>query len=101
MTIKFLNNEDTAEFFLEGRLDSNAAPDAEKAILETVEKYNFTTVVLDFENCAYVSSAGLRIFVKLYMTLKKRSGEAIARNVPDNIMDLLEMTGCITLFRLA
>lgn len=100
MTIKFLNNGDSAEFFLEGRLDSMTSADAEKLLCETVEKNDFAKVVLDLEHIEYVSSAGLRVFMKLYMILKKNGGELIARNVPENIMDVFEMTGFVSLFRI-
>ncbi len=99
MTIKFLNNGDTAEFFLEGRLDSVTSADAEKLLCETIEKNNFKTVIVDLEQIAYVSSAGLRIFMKMYMDLKKSGGELVMRKVPDNIMAVFEMTGFVSLFR--
>ncbi len=100
MTIKFLNNGDSAEFFLDGRLDSMTSADAEKLLCETVEKNDFAKVVIDLEHIEYVSSAGLRVFMKLYMILKKNGGELIARNVPENIMDVFEMTGFVSLFRI-
>lgn len=99
MTIKYLNSGDTAEFFLEGRLDSNTSADAEKLLCETIDSNGFRRVVLDLENLEYVSSAGLRVFMKIYVGLKKRSGELVARNVPQNIMDVFEMTGFVSLFR--
>ena len=99
MTIKFLNNEECAEFFLEGRLDSMTAPDAEKLLIDTVEEKGFLHVLIDFENIEYISSAGLRIFMKLYMNLKKKGGDLTARNTPESIMSLFEMTGFVSLFK--
>lgn len=99
MTIKFINEVELAEFILEGRLDSVTAADAEKHLMDTVQKHNFKTVVINFGELQYVSSAGLRIFMKLYMYLKKNGSELCAKDIPQNIMDVFEMTGFISLFK--
>ena len=99
MTIKFLNNDGTAEFFLEGRLDSTNANEAETLLLNTVVEKNFTDVILDLGELEYVSSAGLRIFMKMYMRLRKKGGTISIRNTPEGIMDVFEMTGFVSLFK--
>lgn len=99
MTIKFINDVDLGEFVLIGRLDSTNALECENTLMEVIEKNSFTTIVFDFEGLKYVSSAGLRIFMKIYMLLKKAGGNMVAKSVPDNIMDVFEMTGFVSLFK--
>ena len=47
------------------RVDSSNAPDVEKKIMGLIEKNNAKNVVIDCENTDYISSAGLRIVLKL------------------------------------
>ena len=51
--------------FLEGRIDTNNAPDVEKEMLEAVAGAPGAEPVLDAEGLEYISSAGLRGLMKL------------------------------------
>ena len=73
---------------ISGRVDSNVAPRAE-ADIEKACLTPHTRVVLDAENLEYISSAGLRLVLKL------RKIEPYLRviNVSTDVYDVLEMTG--------
>ena len=53
---------------VEGRIDTITAPEFEEAIEK--EYGNFDSLILDFENLDYISSAGLRILVMIGKKLK-------------------------------
>lgn len=73
---------------LEGRLDTNTAPELDAELqLDGVEE-----LVFDFEKLEYVSSAGLRVLLAAQKIMTKQ-GKMIIRNVADIIMEVFEMTG--------
>ncbi len=75
--------------FLEGRIDSNNAPETERALLALVEGKNPASVVLDAAQLAYISSAGLRVLLHL----KKKYPELRIINVSSDVYEILDMTG--------
>lgn len=58
MTITKKQEGDVATLVIEGRVDTNTSPELQKAILAAFQ--GVKKLVLDMENVAYVSSAGLR-----------------------------------------
>ena len=75
---------------LEGRLDSETAPQLEQQLDEALE--GVTILELDFAKLEYISSAGLRL---LLATQKRMNGqgEMVIKNVSKGIMEILEITG--------
>ena len=75
---------------LEGRLDSETAPQLEQQLDAALE--GVTILELDFSKLEYISSAGLRL---LLATQKRMNGqgEMIIKNVSKGIMEILEITG--------
>lgn len=97
MTIKLVNYGTACELLLEGRLDSNSAPEAEKLILQTVER--FEKLTLNMENLEYISSAGLRILKITHIAMKKKDGVLVLKNVNRFVMEVFEMTGFAALLK--
>lgn len=79
----------TLQVSIEGRLDTNSAPEfeAELGSLEGVEK-----LALDFGKLEYVSSAGLRIILTLQKKMAKQ-GEMTISNVLPQVKEVLDITG--------
>lgn len=75
---------------LEGRIDSNNAPAVEDEIFAAVNASPGATVTLDADRLEYISSAGLRVLMKL----RKKAGEALpVLNVSPEIFEIFEVTG--------
>lgn len=77
---------------LGGRLDTVTAPELETVVdtaLAGVE-----TLVMDLEQLEYVSSAGLRIFLKA-QKLMNAKGKMKLIHVNETIMDVFEITGFV------
>jgi len=91
MDIKLVDKGDTGELRLIGRLDSNTAPETEEIVLQMTGKYQ--TLILNMEQLAYLSSAGLRILKKAHVAMMKKGGELILTNVNELINEVFEMTG--------
>ena len=67
---------------LEGRLDTVAAPETEKAmnVLNDVEDKD---IIIDCTDLEYISSAGLRIFLGILQNAQERGGHVYIRNIND------------------
>ena len=65
INIEGIKTDDTLKIVLDGRIDSTNAADVEKQIDEIVNDNSFENLVLDAEKLAYISSAGLRIILRL------------------------------------
>ena len=96
--MKRINRGDTADVQLIGRLDVNAAAEAEKALLETADRFH--TVNLDLGQLEYISSGGLRAIKNFYVQVRKNGGEYTVKNVPKSIMEIFEVTGFVRLLKL-
>ena len=90
MTIEKTVNAAELTLVVAGRLDTVTAPelDAElKASLNGVQ-----TLVLDFADLEYLSSAGLRVLLSAQKLMNKQ-GNMIVRNVNETVMEIFEVTG--------
>ena len=88
ITKKLENDVLTVE--MEGRLDTGTAPQAEKELEADVAAAE--QLVIDMSALQYVSSAGLRLILKLHKTMKEKGG-MVVKNVNESIMEIFDMTG--------
>ena len=82
-------NNGTLTIWLDGRIDSHRAPTVEIEINNIVKKTEFDHLVLDAEDMEYISSAGLRIILKLL----KNYRDVTLVDVSSEVYEILEMTG--------
>ena len=75
--------------YFEGELNSYNAENIEHEIEEIIAKNQFKRLILQFENLHYISSAGLRILLKL----KQKYKEVIVVEASLEVYDILSMTG--------
>ena len=87
--MRHLLNEEVLTIYLEGELNSYSAEPIEKEIDEIIKANKFKTLVLDFEKLHYISSAGLRVVLKL----KQRFDDLKIVNASLEVYDVFQMTG--------
>ena len=75
---------------LEGRLDTLTAPQLEAEVNGKLD--GVKTLIFDFQNLAYVSSAGLRILFMAQRVMNKQ-GKMVVRNANADIKDIFTVTG--------
>lgn len=80
-----------------GRLDSATSGDLESLLLERLE-LGCNTVVLDFSDLDYISSAGLRVVLMVGKRLRGAGGRLALASLRDSVRDLFEMSGFLSLF---
>jgi len=78
------------------RLDTATAPEAETELTAQVDA-GATRVVVDFSKTAYISSAGLRALLKVAKVLKEKSGKLALCNANEQIHEVLDITGFLTI----
>lgn len=81
--------ERTLTISLQGRIDSNNADSTEQELQNCCDSCTFNILVLDLQDLNYISSAGLRVLLRLrkdYPSLK-------LINASNEVYDILEMTG--------
>ena len=74
---------------LEGRIDSSNAAQTEEKIMKQLEGKKDVSVILDAQDLDYISSAGLRIILRIRKTYNQLS----IQNVNSDVYEILEMTG--------
>ena len=87
--MRFDLKDQVLTIFLEGELNSYNADNIEKEIEDIVSSNAFKTLNLDFSNLHYISSAGLRIILKL----KQKYDDTHILEASLEVYDVLSMTG--------
>ena len=75
---------------LNGKLDTASAPDFEAVVKNDLA--GVETLVLEFKDLKYTSSAGLRVILLAQKTMNQQ-GNMILKNVSEDIVEVFEMTG--------
>ena len=87
--MRFELKEKTLTLFLEGELNSYNADNIEKEIDNILKEQTFDKLVLDFSRISYISSAGLRIVLKL----KQKYKDVSIIETSLEVYDIFQMTG--------
>lgn len=87
--MKITEENNTLTIYLEGRITASNAPALEKEIFSAVEGKN-SRIVIDAEELEYISSAGLRVLMKL---CRDADGALPVMNVSRDVYDIFETTG--------
>ena len=86
---KEINGSD-AVVKLEGRLDTTTAPQLENDLKSFME--SVTSLVFDFENLEYISSAGLRVLLTAQKFMSKQGSMKLI-HVKDEVNEIFDVTG--------
>ena len=92
MTIETTLTDKTLTVKVSGRMDTTTAPQLEAELKRMVGGNE--TLILDFDNLEYLSSAGLRVVLAAQKVMN-RQGKMIVRHVNETIMDIFEVTGFV------
>jgi anti-sigma B factor antagonist len=84
--------------FLEGRLDTPTASEAEQA-LSPLYDYEGKDIVIDCTGLEYICSAGLRIFLRILKNAEEKGDHLYIRGINDDIRAIFAMTGFINIFK--
>lgn len=92
MQIKTDVNNHILVIFLSGRLDTITSPQLEEEINHC--KFDeIDTIIINMKELEYISSAGLRVILKLHKKMTAQGGQLKLINVNDMVMEIFDMTG--------
>ncbi len=90
MTINVNKNGHEMTVEVIGRLDTTTAPQLEVSLKENLG--DAASLVLDFAQLEYISSAGLRVLLGAQKVMNKQ-GKMVVRNVNETVSEVFEITG--------
>ena len=91
MTIDVVYDGDKAQLNVQGKIDSNSFQKLQDEILKALQRYS--TVIMNFADTSYISSAGLRALLIGQKTAASKGGKFIIINANDVVADVLRVTG--------
>jgi anti-sigma B factor antagonist len=77
---------------LRGYLDAHTAPDLENAFNKLINDQKFK-VVVNFNELAYISSAGLGVFMAYVETMMDNKGDIKFSNMKENVYNIFDLLG--------
>ncbi len=90
MKITQQKDGNTLTIALEGRLDTTTSPELESALSTALDDVD--SLIMDFGELAYLSSAGLRVLLSTQKRMNKQ-GSMTVKNVNETIMEVFDITG--------
>ena len=91
MNIDKKYNEKELTLSIEGRIDTITSQDLDKEIND--EFGNFDSLIMDFTDLEYISSAGLRVLIATQKKLKADDIPFVIKNVDDAVNEIFRMSG--------
>ena len=92
MGIEAERDDGTVVAMADGRIDSSNSRDFH-VDLEAVITADDSAVVLDFENVAYISSAGMRVILMTAKSLQKNGVKFVLCSMNDTIREVFKISG--------
>ena len=96
MTLRInVQESNTPTVSLGGRLDTNTAPDLDKTLDRLLAKKGITRLVFDLGNLEYLSSAGIRCFVRARKALEPAGVRVAIVNPQPAVQKVLDIVKAI------
>lgn len=77
---------------VKGYLDAHTAPELESVFNKFIEQKQFQ-VVVNFKELAYISSAGLGVFMAYVETMRENKGDIKFSNMTDSVYNIFDLLG--------
>jgi anti-sigma B factor antagonist len=84
---------------LKGYLDAHTAPTLENNFTELIENSKYK-IVVNFEDLAYISSAGLGVFMAYIESIREKKGDIKLTNMSDKVFNIFDLLGFPLLYEI-
>ena len=84
---------------LKGYLDAHTAPTLENNFTELINNSKFK-IIVNFEELAYISSAGLGVFMAYIENIRDNKGDIKLSNMSDKVFNIFDLLGFPLLYEI-
>ena len=84
---------------LKGFLDAHTAPTLENNFTQLINDNKYK-IVVNFENLAYISSAGLGVFMAYIESIRDNKGDIKLTNMSDKVFNIFDLLGFPLLYEI-
>ncbi len=91
------DEEIISTLFIKGYLDAHTAPQLEESLQELIDDSRFK-IVVNFTELAYISSAGLGVFMGFIENVRENGGDIKLTNMSPKIFRVFDLLGFPTLY---
>lgn len=84
---------------LKGYLDAHTAPALENNFTQLINDSKFK-IVVNFEELAYISSAGLGVFMAYIENIRENKGDIKLTNMSDKVFNIFDLLGFPLLYEI-
>lgn len=84
---------------LKGFLDAHTAPTLENNFTQLINDSKFK-IVVNFEDLAYISSAGLGVFMAYIESIRDNKGDIKLTNMSDKVFNIFDLLGFPLLYEI-
>jgi anti-sigma B factor antagonist len=92
MALLVAKKDDVVIVMPDEQLNTNTSPEAEKMLAAQLDAGE-TRIVIDFSKTDYMSSAGLRVILKIASLLQEKDGAFALCNANEQIVEVLQISG--------
>ncbi len=85
--------------YLKGFLDAHTAPSLENTFANLVEQGKYK-IVVDFKDLAYISSAGLGVFMAFIEKIRDNGGDIKLASMSDKVFNIFDLLGFPLLYEI-
>lgn len=94
-----INKGDVSIIKLQGYLDAHTAPALENNFTELINDNKFK-IVVDFEELAYISSAGLGVFMAYIEKIRNNNGDIKLAAMNEKVFNIFDLLGFPLLYEI-
>lgn len=92
-------NGDVSIINLKGFLDAHTAPTLENNFTQLIKDSKYK-IVVNFEELAYISSAGLGVFMAFIENIRDNKGDIKLTNMSDKVFNIFDLLGFPLLYEI-
>ena len=95
MSLKIVEQSNPPTLLLAGRLDTNTAPELDATLNRVLANTGLVRLVFDLSQLEYLSSAGIRCFVRARKALERGGGQVALVNPQPSVRKVLDIVKAI------
>ena len=95
MSLTIVERSNPTTLVLTGRLDTNTAPELDAALNRVITNTRTARLVFDLSQLEYLSSAGIRCFVRARKAIEPGGGQVAIVNPQPSVRKVLEIVQAI------